>query len=269
MLRAGKGTVQRSGTLLLYKDDICSLYADADTVSTKDKGVECITGDLNHDNVSRFIRESISSITGWKTVDDKNDFFTLGMDSLHSLMIVRTIKQGLAMPTVAPSTIYANPSVCALTNAILRLSEQKHLSANAQQESRLRVRDKLLQEYGRRIDQIQSPTTWNQRLDQQVVILTGSTGVLGSYILDSLVVNPSIAHVFCLNRKIDSSSYQIEKNRSSGLSTPLDPARITFVTANLSESGLGLHEKMLERLRSSGTLIVHNAEPVNFKLSLQ
>ena len=132
MLRAGKGTVHRSGTLLLYKDDIDSLYADADTISTKDNGVECITGDLNHDNVSRFIRESISSITGWKTADDKNDFFTLGMDPLHSLMIVRRIKQGLEMPTVAPSTIYANPSVCALTNAILRLSEQKNLSANAQ-----------------------------------------------------------------------------------------------------------------------------------------
>ena len=157
------------------------------------------------------------------------------------------------MPTIAPSTIYANPSIWALTNTILRLSEEQDLSANTQKESRLRVRDELLQEFRSRIDQIQSPTTWNQKFDRQVVILTGSTGVLGSYILDSLVANPSIAHVFCLNTKIDSSSYQIEKNKSLGLSTPLDPARVTFVTANLSESGLGLHEKMLEKLRNSVT----------------
>ena len=51
MLRAGKGTVQRSGTLHLYKDDIDSLYADADTISTKENRVECTTGDLNHGNV--------------------------------------------------------------------------------------------------------------------------------------------------------------------------------------------------------------------------
>ena len=269
MLRAGKGTVQRSGTLLLYKDDIDSLYADADTISTRDNKVEYITGDLNHDNVSRFIRESILSITSWKSLDDGKDFFTLGMDSLHSLIIVRRIKQGLGVPTIAPSTIYANPSVGALTNAILRLSQEKDLSANAQRESRLRVRDELLKEYRSRIDQIQSSTIWYQKVDRQVVILTGSTGVLGSYTLDSLVANPSIAHVFCLNRKIDSSSYQIAKNKSLGLSTPLDPARVTFVTTNLSESGLGLNEKMLEKLRGSVTLVVHNAWPVDFKLSLQ
>ena len=83
------------------------------------------------------------------------------------------------------------------------------------------------------------------------------------------MVNPSIAHVFCLNRKLDSSSYQVEKNKSLGLSFPLHPARVTFVTINLPESGLGLHEKMLENLRSSVTLVIHNAWPVKFKLSLQ
>ena len=43
------------------------------------------------------------------------------------------------------------------------------------------------------------------------------------------MANPSICHVFCLNRKLDSSSYQVEKNKSLGLSTPLDPARVTLV----------------------------------------
>ena len=269
MLRAGKGTVQRSGTLLLYKDEIDALYADADTISTRDNEIESISGDLNEDNLSRFLRETISLVTGWKAFDDTDDFFALGMDSLHALITVRKIKQGLAMPKIAPSTIYANPSVCALTNAILHLSEQEDLSFDAHKESRLRERDNLLQEYRRMIDQIQSPKTWNQKMDQQVVILTGSTGVLGSYILDILMANPSVAHIFCLNRKIDSLSYQVEKNKTLGLSTSLDPTRVTFVTANLSETGLGLHEKMLEKLRSSVTLVIHNAWPVNFKISLQ
>lgn len=107
-------------------------YRKTSYTNSKDNGVESITGDLNHDNVSRYIKKSILSVTGWNTLDDKKDFFTLGMDSSHSLMIVRRIKQGLAVPNIAPSTIYANPSVCALTNAILRLLEEKDLSANAQ-----------------------------------------------------------------------------------------------------------------------------------------
>ena len=88
------------------------------------------------------------------------------MDSLDSLFLVRRIKLGLAVPTIAPSTIYANPSVGALTNAILRLSHEKDLSADAQRESRLRVCDELVQEYRRRIDQMQSPTTRDQKPDQ-------------------------------------------------------------------------------------------------------
>ena len=261
---------KRSGTLLLYKDDIDSLYVDGDIMSTKHGWVEDITGDLKYENVSRFIKKSIlQSIADWKTLHNGKDFFTLGMDSLDSLFHVRRIKLGLAVPTIAPSTIYANPSVGALTNADLRLLQEKDLLANAQRESRLRVRDEMLQEYRSRIDQMQSLTTRDQKFDRQVVILTGSTGALGSYILDSLVANHSIGHIFCLNRKLDISSYQVGKNKSLGLSTPLDPAGITFVTADLSENGLGLHEKMFEKFRSSVTLVIHNAWPVNSKLSLQ
>ena len=41
------------------------------------------------------------------------------------------------------------------------------------------------------------------------------------------------------------------------------------MTANLYESGLGLDEKMLEALRSSASLVVHNTGRLNFVLPLQ
>lgn len=132
MLRAGKGTVLHSATLRLYEDDIDSLYADFNTRSTKDEGGVRVTRDLNYDTVSRFIRGSILFVMGWQALDKEDDFFTLGIDPFNSSIIVGKIKQGLAVPTIAQSTFYANPSVRALTHAILRLLEEKNLSAEGQ-----------------------------------------------------------------------------------------------------------------------------------------
>ena len=96
MLHAGKGTVQRSGTLNMYAKEIDALYADADAMSVANGGeVTRVSGKLDDDNVSRFIRETISSITGWEELADTDDLFALGMDSLHALMAVRKIKQGV------------------------------------------------------------------------------------------------------------------------------------------------------------------------------
>ena len=84
MLRAGKGTVQRSGTLNMYAKEIDTLYADADAMSVANGGeVTRVSGKLDDDNVSRFVRETISSITGWEELADTDDLFALGMDSLH------------------------------------------------------------------------------------------------------------------------------------------------------------------------------------------
>ena len=46
-------------------------------------------------------------------------------------------------------------------------------------------------------------------------------------------------------------------------------ARTTFLTADLSQKGLGLENEILTRLKQSITLVILNAWPVNFNLNLQ
>ena len=269
MLRAGKGTVQRPGTLNSYAEEIDALYADAEKISAPNSGeIITISGNIDGNSVSRFLRECISSITDWGRFDDTDDFFRLGMDSLHALMIVRMIKQGLALPSMALSTIYTNPSVSALTKAVLRISEEQDLFHSTNETTRLQLRADMLQEYKNRIDEIANPVKASANYKQEVVILTGSTGALGSYILDSLLANPAVGHVYCLNRGTDTLPVQIKKNRSLGLQAQLGPTRATFLTADLSRKGLGLQSETLKRLEQSATLVIHNAWPVNFNLAL-
>ncbi|KAL8782765.1 MAG: hypothetical protein Q9195_009570 [Heterodermia aff. obscurata] len=227
-----------------------------------------IQGPLDDNNISQFLRECVSSITKWKDFDDTDDFFSLGMDSLHALTITRAIKQRVTSPTIGLTTIYMNPSVSALAKAILGDSENQKISESALQRSRKQLLAQTLQEYEDMIDNIPRAVKPVASHEREVVILTGSTGALGSYILDQLTANPIVAHIYCLNRRDDAIMIQAERSRAHGLTTHLDPSKVTFLTANLSQKFLGLAIEDFKELERAATLVIHNAWPVNFNLSL-
>lgn len=270
MLRAGKGTVRRAETLRLYADELDSLYADADLISVKNgEGSPVSSVDFEDMRaVSQFIKESISSITNWQDFDDADNLFNLGMDSLQALTTVRKLKQGLAMPEVALSTLYTNPSVSTLTTALLQLSKQHQVSQTSDDQARLEARTTMIKEYQDWIDRIPIPSRIAKEPHAQNVILTGSTGSLGSYMLHALLDNPAVDHIYCLNRATDGWSFQIEKNQARGLPTQLSSSRVTFLTADLSQTHLGLQSETYNELLDTATLVIHNAWPVNFNLTL-
>ena len=195
MLRAGKGTVQKFGTLRLYNDDIESLYADADTMSADVEGhgpdiLSC------HDEgaFTRSINKSILSITQWQKLDENSYIFTLGMDSLQALLLLRELKRTLALPNIALTTVYTNPSVTALTDAVLCLSKLQQESKTYQERERAQRLSNSLKEYRGKIDQIPIPPTAIKETHKQVVMLTGSTGSLGSHLLQTLLASP-VSHI--------------------------------------------------------------------------
>ena len=268
MLRAGKGTVQRSGTLRLYNDDIESLYADADTMSADVEGHgPDILNFLDEGAVIRFVSKSIMSITHWQRLDENSNIFTLGMDSLQAILLVRDLRRGLAMPNIALTTVYTNPSVTALTDPILCLSNDQQKSKTYQERERSQRLSDFLKEYQEKIDKIPIQPTAIKETHEQVVMLTGSTGSLGSHLLQTLLANP-ISHIYCLNRATDSLGLQKERNRLYGLEMQIDANRITFLEADLSREYLGLQQEMFHKLLSTTTLVIHNAWPVNFNLPL-
>ena len=101
--------------------------------------------------------------------------------------------------------------------------------------------------------------------DNMTVLLTGSTGNLGAYLLDTLLANAKVERVTCLNRSEHAQERQTKNHQSRGLSTDFDSDRLEFLQSNdLSAVHLGLSEATYAHLASRVTHILHCAWPVNF-----
>lgn len=270
MMRAGKGTIQRAATLELYAQELDALYADADVLSVGLDGETSIGLGILEDAyaTSHFIRETVSSITNWLEFDDADNFFTLGMDSLQALRVLRNLKQGLGLPTIALSTIYTNPSISALASATIRLSTQGQERQISEKAALSQERSLLFREYQDLIDRIPiESNVAKEAQDHDIVILTGSTGSLGSYLLQTLLSNPAVAHVYCLNRA-PKGSLRIQRTKTRGLPNEVSSSRVTFLTADLPQTYLGLQPEVYRKLMETVTLVIHNAWPVNFNLPI-
>jgi len=270
MLRAGKGTIQRAGTLQLYKSELDALYADADTMSLQSHGevFERLENLDDPQGLFGYLEGSILSTTKWTEIKETDNLFNLGMDSLQALLLVRKLRQGLAMPSIALSTVYTNPTLRTLAAAVLQLSKKHKTSQKSDEQARYEARSQMLQEYQASIDRISIVSKTVKKRRDHVVILTGSTGTLGSYILYALLASPAVHHVYCLNRASDGLSLQIERNKARGLPSDLDATRVTFLQADLSQTRLGLDSRTYNVLLDEATLVIHNAWPVNFNLPL-
>ncbi|PQE13474.1 NRPS-like enzyme protein [Rutstroemia sp. NJR-2017a WRK4] len=269
MIRAGKGTIQRAGTVQLYANEIEKLYADAEKLSDDlSDGARPFISFDDTSELAKIIGNTVQSTTGWSSLEYDTDMFELGMDSLQALMTVRSLKHVLGLSELGPSNLYANPSVAALTLAVLKIAKKTKKSEKADKETQLLLIQTMISEYKDMIDQIPVVQANSTKPAKETVLLTGSTGALGSYLLDTLLANPRIAHIFCLNRSADSLKLQSQRNLSRNLSTTFDPSRVTFLHVDLSEKSLGLDQPTLEKLSAQTTLIIHNAWPVNFNLSL-
>ncbi|TVY18185.1 Non-canonical non-ribosomal peptide synthetase FUB8 [Lachnellula arida] len=276
VLIAGKGTVQRAGTLALYKDELEALYSAADETSAVENSPSSRSGVIDLSNpleLAQAVRKVILSVTGWRTVGNQDDFFTQGLDSIQGLVIMQQLRRASGLRTLPTGTIYQHPSISVLSSAINELGCRRgEVMQITDSEIQYRVRYEILQEYRGKIDQMATSRhkvtvdTVPEELAGHVVLLTGSTGALGSYILADLLSNSEVTHIYCLNRS--SKSLQVERNLARNLPIEFPASRVTFLTCDLSRSNLGLPPHIYDRLLKKVTRIIHNAWPVNFNLSL-
>lgn len=276
MERAGKGTIQRKPTLDLYSKELDKLYADADKMSTSapvDISLPQDGVDLTDSNsIALFIHNIIAKLTGTDNFQDGDDLFARGMmESLQALRLTRVLKQTFAIPDFDISTVYSNPSVISLTDATVHLFSSHKMNESSSEESRQHTISQVIDEYKLRIDDFKNSTCSTsrkvRRSEQRVVALTGSTGSIGCYVLQTLLHSESVSHVFCLNRT-NLEFLQVERSKGHGLEIDFPIDRVTFLAADLSKKNLGLDLKIYTKLHETVTDIIHNAWTVNFNLPL-
>lgn len=179
------------------------LYNETDSNTS---GIQPGRTDLaNKDALAQVVHELVTNVTEWKQFDNDDEFF-LGMDSLQVLRLRRELKVRFGLAIITTTTVYTNPSVSLLTKEIMKTASQDQTSADDSEKVHLSTMAALLHKYHTNIDELATTTlngsTTTTRLPStsHVIVLTGSTGAVGSYILQELLLKESVTHIYCLNR---------------------------------------------------------------------
>lgn len=269
--RAGKGTIQRQAAMNLYAEQIDELYAEKGLNSSDELLKDLDLSDKT--TVREAVGKMVKDVTSWNTFNDADEFFSLGMDSLQVLRLNRDIKSKLGLAALATRDIYANPSVDLLTAEVMRLALAKDITSVSDLETeRIDAVNSTLRLYEVAVDKLAASSTNGFHSatspdDSTVIILTGSTGALGSFVLNELL-QTDVKHIYCFNRSHDSQALQATRNAQQGLSTEFPPSRISFLTVDLTKPSFGLDNSTLDVISSSVTNIIHNAWPVDFNKTL-
>ncbi|KAI1213865.1 uncharacterized protein F4807DRAFT_203056 [Annulohypoxylon truncatum] len=265
MLRAGKGTVQRRLTVDMYASELDALYK-ANELS----GNGPTRNDTNNNDS---VEDTVKSIIAASTDIDVNslslnaDLFELGLDSLQMTVITRELNKYLSLhgkeQSLETKTVYSNSSISALKKVVSGLVEGRTLSSNGETDAQ--KMQKLYELHAANMP-ISDRQAQPKPPDGLVFLLTGSTGSLGSYILDSLHKDSRIRRIYCLNRGPDSLKRQQQSQYAKGIQ-PL-PDKVQCLDVDLSKSYFGLSIEEYKELLDQVTHIVHDAWQVDFNLSI-
>ncbi|KAL8829644.1 MAG: hypothetical protein Q9191_001895, partial [Dirinaria sp. TL-2023a] len=272
MALTDKGTVKRAATAKAYEHEIDQIYADAEVFATSLSTVQLDGRDLP--GLEKAILESLSAILGFKDLSPEQDVFTAGMDSLQVMNLVRQLKSsftgeegGIAPHLITPRLIYSNPTATKLASALHQLTAQGGDVYKAMEEERIKSMEEMLAKYSK--DLPKATAEVKAPKDESVtVVLTGSTGSLGSYLLDALLSSAKVSKIICLNRGVHGEDKQKSVNASRGLITEWGD-KVRFFRTDLGKPKLGLDAQAYETLVEEASFIIHNQWQVDFNLSLE
>ncbi|KAI8635594.1 acetyl-CoA synthetase-like protein [Xylariaceae sp. FL1651] len=268
--RAGKGTIQRRLSIAAYDGEIEDLYAKAEE-GLLTNGLPPLKS-TNPEDLLLFLRDLYSETLGIDQFTANDDVFAKGLDSLSIFLVAARIKAGLrkhsipeeVLGRVNNALLFASTTVSKLAERLsIVLAERNGVDQSADFSSVSDVKN-LLRRYEAEIPTILK----NQTRESQTIVLTGSTGSLGSYILYSLLSQEDVKKVYCLNRAADAQAKQVSSFKAKGLAE-LPPERVRFLETNLAAPNLGLTQDDYASLAAETTTIVHNAYSVNFLMPVQ
>lgn len=267
-----KGSTQRRLVTDSYQDEIEALYNKR---ASADAWVDAISGATELSDILQVVRNMVSEAISLSPAEftDKMDLYSIGLDSLQTLQL-STILQVAGFRTLTPQMIYANPSVDKLSNLLYDIVHGVQTEENA--TARAERVDALVKRHTDDLRQSKASTNGvsngiNGTGKRHAVILTGSTGSLGTYILNDLLNDNSVSKVYCLNRTTDAQERQIQSFKQKGLTALESPQanKVEFHTISLHKDHLGLPSSIkYTEMLSTVDIVIHNAWRMDFNISV-
>lgn len=237
---AGKETVLRAMTVNLYEPDINDFYEKQE--KNQPTATACIDlTDLG--SIQRDVHNLISQVLDGVELSQSDDFFVAGLDSLSVFKVLASLRASFQTggdgdyAAVTAGLIYSNPNIDKLSRALDHIL--RPVAGSQDVSTTEHIMSQLLEKYKSNLPE-RPPSKLNIPAAGASVIVTGTTGSLGSYLLDTLLSNASIRRVYCLNRSANARERQIDSNRGRGLTQDLSSDRVKFLHADLFNPFLGL-----------------------------
>ena len=253
-VRAGKGTVIRKLSEKKLQAEVDKLYLDEKPrIFLKPKfersAVETFIGDIVNDAFP----EKISL---------HDDFFTFGLDSLKSAVILRNLRAGIKplsdvklLGWISLNLFSLYPSISQLSEVVFHFLDSGIVPSTISKELSQEI-TAMISEYTGDLPG-SSGTPMKETKAGLTIALTGSNGSLGDALLQRLTENTTITKIYCLNRRHDED----HEAKYAG--------RVCFFKIQLQEDQMGLGEAEYKILESDVDIIIHNAWKVDFSLPLK
>ncbi|EGR49698.1 uncharacterized protein TRIREDRAFT_59690 [Trichoderma reesei QM6a] len=274
--RTDKGSIARKEVFQLLEKEISQVYEDLENGSIEETP-------LDYDKLEQELKGLIQKRLklrvhpGKWTVDD--NLFHLGLDSLQATTLRRILLSAASKTppdVIGKDFIYVNPSVKAIANALRPANGPIGTeSASVAQEV-----DDYAQQYSIKGFEVQDivPKASPKLIRGAVVLLTGSSGGLGSHALGKLAESTQVAKIVCLQRKrpgtvINPIPGAAKVDRASieakGIKLTDDQwAKITALEIDPTIDNLGLPAMVMGMVSKTVTHILHAAWPMDFHMRL-
>ncbi|KAF7293886.1 Acetyl-CoA synthetase-like protein [Mycena chlorophos] len=272
MVRAPKGTVVKKATVKLYEKEIVELY-DTIEASTSAPSDVAPPPSFTAPDLAPWLLAHAEKLSD-KRIDPQRDLFDQGFDSLNATFLRHRIvgalrgagpdKAGVAQQ-ISQNIVYTYSSIGALARAVEGLVAGKQ-DGVVGDDARKAVED-MIAKYSASF----APARARSNSGKAVILLTGSTGGLGSHILDILLRNDAVQRVYAFNRpgRTPISQRQEAGFADRGLDVRvLASDKLVYLEGDSSRQDLGLSDQLFEELSQSLTVVIHNAWALDFNKSL-
>ncbi|KAJ7277843.1 male sterility protein-domain-containing protein [Mycena rebaudengoi] len=266
MVRAPKGTVINKSTIALYKQDIEELY---DAIEASGNAASDIKppSSWSAQDLEPWLKTHASAVAD-RDIQGGHDLFDQGLDSLNATFLRHRIVAKAAAQQIAQKFIYAHPSIEELASAITALV---HGESDSSDNRRKALVEAMITKYSKGFEEpiIHEKTVTSS--GRMVVLLTGSTGGLGSHILEILLALPSVERVYAFNRR--GRTPASERQSDGFLDCALDlkllsSDKLIYLEGDTTKEDLGLPLLVWTTLRDTLTVIIHNAWTLDFNKTL-
>ncbi|KAE8556190.1 hypothetical protein EYB25_000890 [Talaromyces marneffei] len=261
--RTDKGTVIRQAAYRQFADLIESAYEDNQTPAELEA--------LPESDLRRFLEEQLQDILppkSRKLLSEDADFFNIGMDSLQATQLRSIISRRIDVggKELGLNVAFDNPTIKLLAQHLLSLRSGVSDNTGSVEDT---MRN-LIEKYS--VFQQHKPLP--NGLDGRYVVITGTSGSLGSHTAAKLALQSDVCVIYCLIRAgsvmeaYERLAKSLSERRLYDNLSDTGRRKLVALPVNLSDPKLGLDGHTYNLITSQITDLIHCAWSVNFNWQL-